>query len=92
MTAGSYGVQDGRSHTESDAGRGLALVMVGAGASGLLALLTFVTGGGLFAALLVYVLGASALVPLLAVAPHACGAFSVVRHRVGGPRLSRQLS
>lgn len=92
MTAGSYGAQDGRSHTESDAGHGLALVMAGAGASGLLALLTLATGGGFLAALLTYVLGASALVPLLAAAPHARAALATARHRVGSPRLSRQLS
>ena len=85
MTAGS-------SHTDSDAGRCLGLIMVAAGASGFLAVVTLAMGGGLLAALLVYTLGASTLAPLLAVAPHARGALSTVRHRAAGPRLSRQLS
>ena len=53
---------------------------------------TLAMGGGLISALLVYTLGASTLAPLLAVAPHARGALSTVRHRAAGPRLSRQLS
>lgn len=92
MSAGSYGTRLERPHPESDAGRGLALVMAGAGASGLLALVTLLSGGGLLAAFLVYVLGGSAIVPLLAVAPHARRAVAGVRHRAGGLRLARQHS
>ena len=92
MTAGSFGAHDERPHAESDAGRCLELVMVAAGASGLLAVLTLAMGGGLLAALLVYTLGASTLVTLLAVAPHVRGVLSTVRHPAAGPRLSRQPS
>jgi len=92
MTAGSFGAHDERPHAESDAGRCLELVMVAAGASGLLAVLTLAMGGGLLAALLVYTFGASTLVTLLAVAPHVRGVLSTVRHPAAGPRLSRQPS
>ena len=92
MTAGSYGTRPERSPTESDAGRGLALVMAGAGASGLLALVTLVSGGGLLAAILVYVLGGSAIVPVLAAAPHVRRAVAVARHRASAPWLARQHS
>jgi hypothetical protein len=92
MTAGSYGARRERSHTESDAGDGLAMVMGGAGASGLLALVTLFSGGGLLAAFLVYVLGASAVVPVIAVAPYARRALATVRRRDDGPRFSRQPS
>ncbi len=87
MTAGSYGAQDGRSHVESDAGLTLALVMAGAGASGIAAVATLISGGGFLAAFLVYVLGTSAIVPVLAVAPHARRVVARVRHH-GAPRLA----
>jgi hypothetical protein len=92
MTAGSYGTRLERPHTERDAGRGLALVMAGAGASGLLALVTLVSGGGLVAAILVYVLGGSAMVPALAAAPHFRHAVAIARQRASAPWPARQHS
>ncbi len=90
MTAGSYAAQDRRARTDSDASRCLERIVIAAAASGVLAVLILATGGGLLWALLAYTLGASTLTPLLAVAPHARGIVSTVRHRAVGPRLSRQ--
>ena len=84
MTERSHGAQTGLPHVESDAGWSLALVLAGVGVSGLGALATLLSGGGILAALLVYVLGASATVPVLAVAPHVVAR---VRHP-GSPRLA----
>lgn len=87
MTAGSHGAQIGRPQAESDAGLTLALVLAGAGASGLAAVATLISGGGFLAAFLVYVLGTSAVVPVLAVAPHACRVVARIR-ATDAPRLA----
>ncbi len=92
MTTGSHGARFDRSQTAGD-GRTLALVMAGAGGSGLLALATLISGGGVLAAFLVYVLGASVLVPSLAVAPFAGRRLAAVaRQRAAGLGLSGQPS
>ena len=92
MTAATYRAHHAGSVTNGDNGKGLAPVVAGAGASGLLALATLISGGGLFAAFLVYVLGASALVPVLAGAPYARRAATVVRNRASSTWLTRQHS
>jgi hypothetical protein len=90
MTQGSHGPRRDRSHRECDSARALGLVLAGAGGSGLVALATLASGGGILAAFLVYVLGSSMVVPVLAAAPYARQI--VARARVGGPRLARQPS
>lgn len=89
MTTGSNGPRGDRSHPESDAPWALALVLAGAGGSGIAALWTLLAGGGVLAAFLVYVLGTSVSVPVLAAAPHARRAAVAVRDRATGPRLAR---
>jgi hypothetical protein len=89
MTAGSYGARTSRPQADCGSSLALGLVFAGAGASGIAAVLTLLSGGGWIAAFLVYVIGGSLAVPALAAAPYVA---AVARTRHASPRLSRQLS
>jgi hypothetical protein len=89
MTLGPHGERTSRRQAYCGPSLGLGLVLAGAGASGIAAVLTLLSGGGLLTAFLVYVVGGSLAVPTFAVAPYVV---AVARTRRAGPRLSRQPS